>query len=74
MNLIPFIGISIWTIAKVFVALALALYVIFGLVVVRQVQLMTDTLEVGFEVFVRMLAIGHFVFSIVVFALALIIL
>ncbi len=74
MNLIPFIGISIWAIAKVFVALALVLYVIFGLVVVRQVQLMIDTLEVGFETFVRMLAIGHLIFSIVVFALALIIL
>jgi hypothetical protein len=74
MSLVPFIGISIWVIAKVFVVLALVLYVIFGLVVVRQVQLMIDTLEVGFEAFVRMLAIGHLVFSIVVFALALIIL
>lgn len=73
-DLIPFINLSIWAVAKVFVALALALYVIFGLVVVRQVQLMTDTLEVGFEAFVRMLAIGHLVFSIVVFILALIIL
>ena len=74
MNLIPFIGISIWAIAKVFVALALVLYVIFALVVVRQVQLMIDTLEVGLEKIIRMLAIGHLVFSIVVFALALIIL
>lgn len=73
-GLIPFINLSIWAVAKIFVALALALYVIFGLVVVRQVQLMTDTLEVGFEMFVRMLAIGHLVFSIVVFILALIIL
>ena len=74
MSLVPFIGISIWAIAKVFVALALVLYVIFGLVVVRQVQLMIDTLEVGLETFIRALAIGHLVFSIVVFALALIIL
>ncbi len=74
MSMISLIGISIWAIAKIFVALALALYVIFGLVVVRQVQLMIDTLEVGLEAFVRMLAIGHLVFSIVVFALALIIL
>lgn len=73
-GLLPFINISIWAVAKVFVALALALYVIFGLVVVRQVQLMTDTLEVGFETLVRILAIGHLVFSIVVFILALIIL
>lgn len=74
MSMISLIGISIWAIAKVFVALALALYVIFGLVVVRQVQLMIDTLEVGLETFIRALAIGHLVFSIVVFALALIIL
>jgi len=74
MSMISLIGISIWSIAKIFVALALVLYIVFGLVVVRQVQLMIDTLEVGFETFIRALAIGHLVFSIVVFALALIIL
>ncbi len=69
-----FINFPIWTIVKAFMILALALYVVFALVVIRQVRLMTDTLEVGFEVFVRMLAVGHFIFSIVVLVLALIIL
>lgn len=74
MDMIPIIGISAWAIAKVFVIFALGLYVIFALVVVRQVQLMTDTLEVGFEGEVRLLSFAHLLFAIAVLIFALIIL
>lgn len=68
------LGVSIWGIAKVFVLFALFLYFVFALVVVRQIQLMTDTLEVGFETPVKMLGYVHLIFSILVFIIALIIL
>jgi len=71
---IPLIGISVWTVAKLFLLFALGLYVIFALVIVRQVKLMTDTLAVGFETLVKTLAKVHLIFSIIVFVLALIIL
>jgi hypothetical protein len=66
--------IPIWPVVKVFVVVALFLYLVFALVVVRQVQLMTDTLEVDFESVVRLLTVAHLVFAITVFILALVIL
>jgi len=71
---LPIVGISVWLIAKVVVLFALALYAIFAFVVLRQIQLMTDTLEVGFEGPIRLLGISHLIFSLVIFVLALIIL
>ncbi|MBU0572665.1 hypothetical protein KKH23_02980 [Patescibacteria group bacterium] len=73
-QVLPIIGVSIWLIAKVLVLFALVIYGIFAFVVLRQIQLMTDTLEVGFEGPIRMLGISHLVFSLVIFVLALIIL
>ena len=72
MEALPILGISIWAVAKVFVLIGLGIYIIFAFVVVRQVQLMTDTLVVGFEQAVRLLVLGHLIFAIGVFVLALI--
>jgi len=72
MEAVPFLGVSIWTVAKVFVLIGLGIYIIFAIVVVRQVQLMTDTLVVGFEQFVRLIALAHLLFALGVFVLALI--
>ncbi len=74
MDIIPVFGISIWLLAKIFVIFALLIYTVFSLVVVRQVQLMTDTLEVGFEKEVRFLSFIHLLFAIAVLIFALIIL
>ncbi len=73
-DLIPLLGVSVWFIAKIFVVFAILLYVIFALVVVRQVQLMTDTLEVGFESQVRLLSFIHLLFAIAVLIFAIIVL
>ena len=67
-------GISVWLVAKIMLSIALFLYVIFAGVVVRQVQLMTDTVEVGFEGPIKLIANVHLVLSIGVFVLALILL
>ena len=69
---IPFIDVSVWVVAKVFVLIALLIYIVFSLVIVRQVNLMTETLEVGFEAPLKLAAIVHVVLAIGVFALALI--
>lgn len=72
--MIPLLGISIWVIAKILFLIAIVVYIIFALVVVRQVNLMVDTLEVGFETPIRLFAWGHLLFSIGVLILALLIL
>ena len=72
--MIPILEISIWLVAKVFVLIAFFLYIIFSVVVVRQVELMTSTLEVGFETQLKLLSYLHLAFAVFVFFAALIIL
>ncbi len=68
---IPLIGISIWFIVKIFFLVGIGVYVLFSIVVFRQVQLMTSTLSVGFETPVKLLALMHIVVAILVFIFAL---
>lgn len=72
--MIPVIGVTVWSILKVFIIIFMVLYIIFALVMVRQVQLMTDTLEVGFEKQLRFISFIHLLFAVSVFLFALIIL
>ena len=68
------IGISVLGVAKIFVLFALGLYIIFALVVIKQVSLMTKTVEVGLEGFIKLIAWAHLIFAVVVFFIALTIL
>lgn len=70
MDTIPLIGISIWLIVKVFFLIALVIYLIFALVVIKQVNIMTDTLDLNFEVPVKILALAHFFFALAVLVIA----
>lgn len=72
--MIPFTTITIWFVVKIALIIILSLYLIFALVVVRQVRLMTDTLQLGFEMPVIILSYLHLIFSILVFLSALVIL
>jgi len=74
METIPLIGISVWLIAKIFVLIALGLYIVFAGVIVKQVGLMIKTVEVGFEAPIKFVAWGHFLFAVGIFVLAIIIL
>lgn len=74
MSNIPLLNISVWLVVKIFTLIALALYNVFAIVIVRQVKLMTDALEVGFEALVKLLSYAHLAFAILVFILALVIL
>lgn len=70
----PLLGIDIWFIVKIFFLIAIAVYIVFAFVIVRQTRLMTDTVEVGFEFPIRLVAFIHLAFAIGTFILALLIL
>ena len=66
LSLLPFI--------KIAVAIGFLLYIAFAVVVVRQVNLMTATLELGHERVIKYLSLIHLVFAIASFVLTLVIL
>jgi hypothetical protein len=62
----PFLGISFLSVIKTFIIFANFIYIVFAIVVVRQVKLMTDTLELGYEGFIKMISYLHLGFAIVI--------
>lgn len=70
----PIFGISIWLVVKVASLILLGMYLIFALIVVRQIKLLTSTLTLGFETPITLLGYIHLSFAILVFLAALIIL
>lgn len=68
------LGTSTWFLAKIGIIILLGMYSIFALIVVRQVKLMTDTLQLGFENTIRSLAYAHLIFAVLVLLSAIIIL
>ena len=64
----------LWAIVKIFFIIGLAIYLIFALVVIRQSQIMTDTVKLQFETPIKILALIHFLFALGIFIFALIIL
>ena len=68
------LSLSIWPVIKIFVIILLAIYIVFAFVIVRQVQLMTDTLVIGFEKQLKFLAFLHFLFAIAVLVFSILIL
>ncbi len=63
-----------FSIAKIGFLFGLTLYIVFAVVIIKQVNLMTDTLELGHEGVIKNLSIAHLVFSVGVFLLAIVIL
>lgn len=74
MQQIPFTNLSVWLLIKAAALVLLGMYLVFSLVVVRQVKMMTDTLQLGFETVAKFLTYAHLIFAIFVFLAALIIL
>ncbi len=74
METVPLIGLSVWLIAKIFVLIALGLYIVFAAVIVKQVNLMIKTIKVGFEAPIKLVAWGHLLFALGIFVVATIIL
>lgn len=69
-NLAP----AVLFLVKIALWLFLLLYILFAGVVIKQVRVMTETLQVGLERPIRSVAVFHFIVSVAVFLLALIIL
>jgi hypothetical protein len=59
---------------KIVALVLMAMYLVFAFVVIRQVKLMTKTLQLGFETVAITLAYLHFAFAVLVFITALVIL
>jgi hypothetical protein len=68
------LGLTLSLLIKVATLLFFGFYIAFSAIVVKQVNLMTQTLEVGFETPVKVVAYFHFALSVAVFLLALFIL
>lgn len=68
------LGVSIWLIIKIAVLILLGMYLMFCLIVVRQIKLITSTISSGFETSVTMLGYIHLAFAVLVFLAALVIL
>lgn len=73
-TLLNFTNINIWSIVKILSIVLLGMYLVFALVVVRQVKMMTKTLQIGFEAPAKMLSYIHLIFAVLVFLAAIIIL
>lgn len=65
---------SIWPLIKILIIIFLSIYIVFALVVMRQVQLMTKTLEVGFETQLKFLSFAHLLAAVGVLVFGIIIL
>ena len=74
MEVIPLIGISVWLAVKIFILIFLGIYIIFAVVVIRQIKLMSETLDMGLNLPIRFLGWTHFLFAVGIFVIALTIL
>jgi hypothetical protein len=59
---------------KIGIIIFLIVYIVFSFAVSKQVKIMTDTLEVGFETQIKAIALIHLILSVVVLIIAIIIL
>ena len=68
------INLNIWLIAKGFVLLALGVYLIFAIMVIREVDLMNNTLTGVFNLPIKIVALMHLILAVLVLILAILIL
>ncbi|OGM14932.1 hypothetical protein A3A76_02270 [Candidatus Woesebacteria bacterium RIFCSPLOWO2_01_FULL_39_23] len=66
MNLLADFNFSVWLVIKIAVIFGLIIYNIFAFIVMKQVNLMTETLELDFEGPIKFVAVFHFIFALFV--------
>lgn len=66
-----FLEASFWLLLKIFILLGITLYFVFAVVVIKQVSLMTETVQMPIDPTLRTLAWAHLIFAIAVFLIAL---
>lgn len=74
MEMIPLVGISVWLTVKIFILLFLGIYLVFALVVIRQIVLMSETLDMGLNLPIKFIGWAHFLFAVGIFVIAILIL
>ena len=74
MNDLGLAGLSVFGVLKFGFVLVFALYVVFAIVVVRQVNLMGETLKIGLDKILRVVSLLHFALEATIFLLALVVL
>lgn len=63
-----------WGFIQLGILVLIAMYIVFAAVIVRQETLMSRVVEIPFSPVLRIVALGHFLVSLVAFFLALLIL
>lgn len=74
MNIEEIVVMDVFLIARVLITTFLFLYIIFSIIIITQVRLMTNTLDVDMDGFIRFIAYLHLFFACAVFLIALFIL
>jgi len=69
-----FLSLTIWHVAKVMFCLVFGLYIFFSVVVLRQISLMTETLNGQFELPLKLVGVLNLALAIFLFVGALLIL
>lgn len=69
-----FLDTAIWEIAKWFVVFGMGIYLVFALVIVKQVSVMLNVIAIGFEKPIKFFAYLHLLFAIGVLILSIVIL
>ncbi len=65
------LNISVWSILRLFVLLSLLIFLVFGIVLVRQVKIMTQTFQTGLEFVLKVFAWLNLALVIAVFIVVL---
>jgi hypothetical protein len=68
------LNISVWSVAKVLMLIALVIYLIFAVVVIRQVSVMTKVVSGRLNIPLRLISWAHLIFTLLVIILSIVIL
>lgn len=68
---LPILEISVFFVVKLFFLVGLAVYIVLAAVIIKQVNLMTGTLEAPLSASLRGIAITHFFLAVGIFLAAL---
>ncbi|CAN5345894.1 hypothetical protein BH10PAT1_BH10PAT1_7370 [soil metagenome] len=64
----------LWEVVKLFFVIGISVYLIFALVVVKQIQIMSQTVRLGFELPIKILGVIHLLFALGLLIFAIIVL
>jgi hypothetical protein len=66
--------ITVWHLLKIFILMALLVYLVFSILVLRQVKIMTETFKTGFELPLRIISWVHLILVCLLIVIGLVVL